>query len=129
MKTLLRYALAGSLAASAAIVLPGAHATPTPTGVGCVAIGDPRPATPLDIVGYCDFVARGNTATYQTVAAHWQVLVNDHVEASGFGPLSGSVVTEPGDVVTAYVFPDCNHMCVGVGTVTLADGDESVASQ
>jgi len=128
LKTLLKISLVGSLAAGAAIALPGAHAMPTPTGVGCVAVGDPRPATPLDIVGTCDFVARGTTASYASTAAHWQVLVNNHVKASGFGPLQGSVPTHPGDVVTAYVFPDCDHLCTGVGSVTLTDSDEQVAA-
>jgi len=130
LKTLLRITILGSLATGAAFALPGAHALPgapvtsMPSGVGCVAVGDPRPATPLEIVGTCDFVARGQTASYTATAAHWQILVNDHVKASGFGPLQGAIHTAPGDTVTAYVFPDCDHLCLGVGSVTLTDGDE-----
>ena len=120
---LLRIAIASALAVPAVAFLPGAHATLT--GTGCVAIPDPTPATAIDVVGTCEYVARGTTGRYQSTAAHWQILVNGKVNASGFGTMNSVITTEPGDTVTALIFPDCDHLCAGLGFVTIMDDDGS----
>jgi len=119
---LLRIAIASAIAVPAVSLWPGAHASLT--GTGCVAVPDPTPAArDVDVVGTCEYVARGTVGHYQSTAAHWQILVNGKVNASGFGTMSSVISTEPGDTVTALIFPDCDHMCAGLGFVTIIDDD------